>query len=85
MVVVGETYIKLNGKWVYLYRAHTVDFLLCVSRDKSAALAFFRKAFRSNYLPEKIVIDKSGSNTAALDDLNAEISEDYSSSNKISK
>lgn len=67
----------------YLYRAHTV--LLCVSRDKSAALAFFRKAFRSNYLPEKIVIDKSGSNTAALDDLNAEISEDYSSSNKISK
>ncbi len=80
MVVVGETYIKLNGKWVYLY---TVD--LCVSRDKSAALAFFRKAFRSNYLPEKIIIDKSGSNTAALDDLNAEISEDYSSSNKISK
>ncbi|BDG75644.1 hypothetical protein wNi1_01510 [Wolbachia pipientis] len=50
---------------------------MCVSRDKSAALAFFRKAFRSNYLPEKIVIDKSGSNTAALDDLNAEISEDY--------
>jgi len=82
LVVVGETYIKLNGKWVYLY---TVDFLLCVSRDKSAALAFFRKAFRSNYLPEKIVIDKRGSNTAALDDLNAEVSEDYSSSNKISK
>ncbi|WGJ62792.1 DDE-type integrase/transposase/recombinase [Wolbachia endosymbiont of Frankliniella intonsa] len=56
-----------------------------MSRDKSSALAFFRKAFRSNCLPEKIVIDKSGSNTAALDDLNEEISEDYSSSNKISK
>ncbi|UIP91883.1 transposase [Wolbachia pipientis] len=51
--------------------------VLCVSRDKSAALVFFRKAFRSNYLLEKIVIDKSSSNTAALDDLNAEISENY--------
>ncbi|GFR17527.1 transposase for insertion sequence element IS257 in transposon Tn4003 [Trichonephila clavata] len=76
-----ETYIKLNGKWVYLYRAldslgNTVDFLLCARRDKSAALAFFRKAFRENDLPEKVVIDKSGSNTAALDDLNREISED---------
>ncbi|WP_264376282.1 MULTISPECIES: IS6 family transposase [unclassified Wolbachia] len=76
-----ETYVKLNGKWVYLYRAldslgNTVDFLLCARRDKSAALAFFRKAFRENNLPEKVVIDKSGSNTAALDDLNTEISED---------
>ncbi|GFR08980.1 uncharacterized protein TNCT_5331 [Trichonephila clavata] len=66
---------------VYLYRAldslgNTVDFLLCARRDKSAALAFFRKAFRENDLPEKVVIDKSGSNTAALDDLNREISED---------
>ncbi len=55
---------------------NTVDFLLCARRDKSAALAFFRKAFRENNLPEKVVIDKSGSNTAALDDLNTEISED---------
>ncbi|GFQ76002.1 transposase [Trichonephila clavata] len=47
-----------------------------LQRDKSAALAFFRKAFRENDLPEKVVIDKSGSNTAALDDLNREISED---------
>ncbi|GFR09087.1 transposase [Trichonephila clavata] len=31
---------------------------------------------RENDLPEKVVIDKSGSNTAALDDLNREISED---------
>lgn len=77
-----ETYIKLNGKWVYLYRAldslgNTVDFLMCTRRDKSAALAFFRKAFRRNNLPEKVVIDKSGSNIAALDDLNTEIPEPY--------
>jgi putative transposase len=77
-----ETYIKLNGKWVYLYRAldslgNTVDFLLRESRDKAAAMAFFRKAFKENCLPEKVVIDKSGSNIAALNDLNDEIAEGY--------
>ncbi|WP_342272297.1 IS6 family transposase [Candidatus Tisiphia endosymbiont of Parasteatoda lunata] len=77
-----ETYIKLNGKWVYLYRAldslgNTVDFLLRKHRDKPAALAFFRKAFRENNFPEKVVIDKSGSNTAALNDLNTEVPKDY--------
>ncbi len=40
-----ETYVKLNGKWIYLYRAvdrygDTVDFFLSARRDKSAALYF---------------------------------------------
>ena len=65
-----ETYIKLNGKWVYLYRAvdkegSTIDFLLRAKRDKSAAKAFFRKAFRENGRSDKVTIDKSGSNKAA--------------------
>lgn len=73
-----ETYVKLNGKWIYLYRAvdrygNTVDFLLCERRDKSAALSFFRKAIRYNKAPNKIVIDKSGSNKAALDAINIEL------------
>jgi putative transposase len=77
-----ETYIKLKGKWVYLYRAldslgNTVDFLLREHRDKASAMAFFRKAFKENCLAEKVVIDKSGSNIAALSDLNDEIPEDY--------
>ncbi len=45
-----ETYIKVNGKWVCLYRVvdslgTTIDFLLRKYRDASAAKAFFRKAF----------------------------------------
>ena len=70
-----ETYVKIKGKWYYLYRAvdkegSTVDFLLCKHRDKKAAWRFLRKAIGSNDLPEKTTIDKSGANTAALQQLN---------------
>ena len=66
-----ETYVKIKGKAAYLYRAvdkegHTIDFLLTPTRDRDAAEAFLRKAIRSQGLPEKITIDKSGSNTAAI-------------------
>ena len=44
----------------------TVDFLLTPQRDRAAAEAFLRKAIRTQELPEKITIDKSGSNTAAI-------------------
>jgi putative transposase len=68
---VDETYVKIKGKWAYLYRAvdkegQTVDFLSTPQRDKAAAEAFLRKAIRSQGLPEKITIDQSGSNTAAI-------------------
>ena len=66
-----ETYVKIKGKWAYLYRAvdtegHTIDFLLTPNRDRDAAEAFLHKAIRMQGLPEKITIDKSGSNTAAI-------------------
>jgi len=66
-----ETYVKSRGKWAYLYRAvdkegHTIDFLLTPNRDRAAAEAFLRKAIRTQGLPEKITIDQSGSNTAAI-------------------
>src|SRR6476660_3694219 len=66
-----ETYVKIKGKAAYLYRAvdkegHTIDFLLTPQRDRDAAETFLRKAIRTQGLPEKITIDKSGANTAAI-------------------
>ncbi|CCM10564.1 Transposase for insertion sequence-like element IS431mec [Cardinium endosymbiont cEper1 of Encarsia pergandiella] len=77
-----ETYVKLNGKWIYLYRAvdrygDTVDFFLSERRDKSLALSFFRKAIKDNNTPYKVVIDKSGSNKSALGALNTEIDQGH--------
>lgn len=72
-----ETYIKIKGRWKYLYRAvdtsgQTTDFLLAAKRDTAAALRFFRKAIRHHGEPEVVTIDKSGANTAALTTLNAD-------------
>ncbi len=72
-----ETYVRVKGQWKYLYRAvdkagQTVDFLLTAHRDRAAALRFLRKAIRSQGLPEKITIDKSGANTAAIESYNTE-------------
>jgi putative transposase len=71
-----ETYVKINGKWTYLYRAvdkegQTIDFLLRAKRDKIAAKAFFDKAMRQHGVPEKVTMDKSGSNKSAIDAVNA--------------
>ena len=71
-----ETYIKVKGEWKYLYRAvdkvgDTVDFLLWAHRDKAAARRFFEQAIKRNEAPEIVTIDKSGSNVAALEAINA--------------
>ena len=71
-----ETYIKVKGAWKYLYRAvdkegKTVDFLLTARRDKAAAMRFFDKAMQANGVPEKVTMDKSGANKAAIDGINA--------------
>ena len=72
-----ETYIKVKGEWKYLYRAvdkagQTIDFLLTAQRDKEAAKRFLRKAIRQHGLPDKITIDKSGANRAAIEALKEE-------------
>ena len=61
----------MGGHWKYLYRAvdrvgQTVDFLLTVKRDVAAARRFLERAIDLNGLPDKITIDNSGANTAAI-------------------
>jgi putative transposase len=72
-----ETYIKVKGQWRYLYRAvdkqgQTIDFLLTEHRDEAAALRFLKKAIRRHGVPEKITIDGSAANEAAIKSYNAE-------------
>ena len=71
-----QTYIKVKGKWLYYYRAvdklgDVIDYYLCDKRDEAAA--FLNKAIAQNGLPEKIVIDGSKSNYAAIDSINAQL------------
>jgi transposase-like protein len=59
---VDETYLKIKGQWVYLYRAvdkagRTVDFLLSRRRDISAAKRFFSRATRQHGVPRVITLD----------------------------
>jgi putative transposase len=72
-----ETYIRVNGAWKYLYRAvdkqsQTIDFLLTAKRDAAAARRFFEKAIGHNTVPDKVTMDKSGANQAALEQRNKE-------------
>ena len=66
-----ETYIKVKGEWMYLYRAvdkegNTVDFLLTRRRSKLEAHKFLIKAVSNNGCPKVINIDKSGANKDAI-------------------
>src|SRR5215510_3194851 len=72
-----ETYIKVKGQWQYLYRAvdkmgQTIDFLLTEARDEQAAKRFLTKAIRRHGVPEKVTIDGSAANEAAIKRYNAE-------------
>jgi transposase, IS6 family len=59
---VDETYIRVKGRWHYLYRAidsagATIDFLLSARRDAAAAKRLFRKALRDPSHPQPRVIN----------------------------
>ena len=57
-----ETYLKVGGRWLYLYRAvdkagRTVDFFLSRNRDVNAAKTFLRSAMKNTRQPTKITLD----------------------------
>ena len=69
------TYIKVKDAWFLLYRAvdkhgKTLDFMHSRRRIKPAATKFFARMLEANGLPRKIVIDKSGANTAGIEAIN---------------
>ncbi len=75
---VDETYIKVKGRWKYLYRAvdsqgNTLDFLLSARRDASAAERFLRKTLNAVHtqFPRVINVDKNAAYPPAVDELKA--------------
>jgi transposase, IS6 family len=73
---VDETYVKVKGRWMYLYRAvdsrgQTIDFLLSARRDAEAAKRFFRKALTQPHTanPRTITVDKNPAYPKAVAEL----------------
>ncbi|MGR5993164.1 IS6 family transposase [Bacillus cereus] len=59
-----ETYIKVKGKWCYLYRAidsdgHTLDFQLRKTRDHQARYAFMKRLVKHFGEPSVLTTDKA--------------------------
>lgn len=69
-----ETYVKVRGEWLYLYRAvdkagKAVDFFLSRQRDVNAAKAFPRKAMNGQRVPAKVTLDANPASHRAVADL----------------
>src|ERR1039457_5805312 len=52
---VDQTYVRVKGRWCYLYRA--IDFLLSALREPDAAKRLFRKALGDRSHPQPRVIN----------------------------
>ena len=72
-----ETYIKVAGHCKNLYRTvdragDTVDFMVTAKRNMASARRFLERTINLHDVPEKITIDKSGANTAAIESVKAD-------------
>ena len=67
-----ETYLKVRGRWAYLYRAidrhgNLIDAMLSEHRDMKAAKAFFRSArATTGFRPDRVTTDGHGSYRRAI-------------------
>jgi transposase, IS6 family len=73
---VDETYVRVKGRWTYLYRAvdsrgQTIDFLLSARRDAAAARRFFRKALAQPHAvnPRTLTVDRNPAYPRAVADM----------------
>ncbi len=76
---VDETYIKVKGKWKYLYRAvdsngETLDFMFSAKRDHKAAKRFLTKVLKAKHSkqPRVINVDKNAAYPPAIEELKQE-------------
>ena len=73
---VDETYVKVNGRWTYLYRAvdqfgQVIDVLLSARRrnDLTAARTFFTRALATGVVPVEVTTDRAPAYPRVLDEL----------------
>jgi IS6 family transposase len=71
---VDETYVKIAGRWTYIYRAvdqygQVIDVLLSERRDGAAARAFFTRALRFGSAPVEVTTDRAPVYPRVIDDL----------------
>jgi len=71
---VDETYVKVAGKWRYVYRAvdqygQVIDVYVSSRRDTRAARRFFMTALDAHGAPVEIVTDRAPALRAAIDEL----------------
>ena len=69
-----ETYVKVAGRWNYLYRAidqhgQVIDVLLSARRDPAAARRFFIRALRAGTIPAEVTTDRASAYPRVLDEL----------------
>jgi IS6 family transposase len=89
---VDETYVRVGGKWRYLWRAvdangQTVDVRLTARRDAKAAKAFLNKAIQRVRLhrPVTIVTDKAHSYRRVIREINQHYDPHFDSIRHIDK
>jgi transposase, IS6 family len=71
---VDETYVKVAGRWTYLYRAidqhgQVIDIWLSRKRDSTAARAFFSHALAAATVPVEVTTDRAPVYPRVLDEL----------------